>query len=207
MLQKFFKDIFNKGNLKDYFKRNRIFILFATVILILSLLSGFYSSSTYTYLAGSMMGQVSTIAPLNNNVSDNMMVLFANNFLSDIYIVGMGLLLSIPSIIKTVLNGVLVGYIFSTQNFMKAFVSISFHGIFELLALIFSLTGAFLVTKMEIRIISAIISRKKFDKALLRLKTPVKDLILSLVIVIILLIVAALVEATLTPYLIHMFGF
>lgn len=202
MIKKFFKDIFNKGNFKDYFKRNKVFLLLATIILILSLLSGFYSSSTYTGVANSMMGQVSTMTPLNATVTDNVMVLFANNFLSNLYIVGMGLLFSIPSILMTVLNGVLVGYVFSTQEFFRAFMSIAPHGIFELLALIFSLTGAFLVTKMEIRFIAGILSRKSMSDVLLRLKTPVKDIILSVALVLLLLVVAAVVEGVVTSFIV-----
>ena len=206
MLKKFFKDIFNRGNFKDYFKRNKVFLSFATILLVLSLLSGFYSYSSYTEIATSMMGEVASVASSDYTVTDNMMVLFANNFFSNIYVMGMGLLFSIPSIIITVLNGVLVGYVFSTRDFFRTFVSVAPHGIFELIALVFSLAGAFLVTKMEIRLLSGILSRKDMGDIILRLKVPFKDLILSVSIVLVLLVVGAIIEAKLTPVLMSSFG-
>ncbi|RAP45938.1 MAG: hypothetical protein BZ135_04770 [Methanosphaera sp. rholeuAM6] len=195
MWKKFFNDIFNKGNFKDYFKRNKVFLLFSLAIVILSLLSGFYNYGGYSDIANGIMIEVTGIASLNAPVSDNFMGLFTNNFCSDIYVIAFGMIFSIPSVLLTVLNGVLIGYVFATGSFWDVFVKVLPYGIFEVIALILSLTGAFLVTKMEIRFLSGIISRKSIGDVLSRLKVPFKDLVLTLVRVLFLVVVGAIIEA------------
>lgn len=201
MLKKFFKDIFNKGNFKDYFKRNKFYLIFATAIIILSILSGFNNPSSYTDVVNVMISQLTGILPINSTTTDNIIILFINNFCSNIYIIGLGVVFSIPSIILSVFNGVLVGYVFATHPLEHTFFTVAFHGIFELISLILSLTSAFLVTKMEIRLISGVLSKKSKNKLLSRLKTPFKDTILSVAMIIILLVIAAIIEAVVVPVL------
>ena len=180
-INKFFRDIFNKGNFKDYFKRNRIFILVSFAILVLSLWSGFTSYSTYTEI-------LTNIGPMHFG-ADSPLSAFEASLITDIIVILAGFTFSIISILLAVLQGVSVGYLSATQNFLATYLP---QGIFDLLSQAFALVGAFLVTKIEVRLISVLINRK-FDSAYSRIKVPLKDLILTIVFIIILLIIALII--------------
>lgn len=172
-INKFIKDIFNKGNFKDYFNRNKFFILASIVVLILSLWSGFTNYSSYTSILSDM-----GISQLTNNTP---VLMFENNLIHDVLVIILGFTFSILSIFMTAINVVSIGYLFATQSFSQFLPQ----GIFVLISEIFALVGAFLVTKIEIRLLSVIINRK-FNELFSKIKVPLKDLILTAVFIIIL---------------------
>ncbi|HIJ15437.1 MAG TPA: hypothetical protein HA277_03445 [Methanosphaera sp.] len=180
-INKFFKDIFNKGNFKDYFNRNKIFITVSIAILLLSLWSGFTSYSRYAHILANV-GQLYF-------VSGNPLSVFEGSLIYKIIVILAGFTFSIVSLLLTVFHGVSVGYLSVTQNFLVTYLP---QGIFDLLSQVFAMVGAFLVTKIEVRLISILINRK-FDTIYSRIKVPLKDLVLTLVFIIILSIIALII--------------
>lgn len=172
---KLLKDTYNKGNLKDYFKRNKIFITVSILIVLLSILSGFYNPSSYTHL----------IQP--DKITDTSLL---NNLYNILYIIIMGISFSIISIYNTVLNNVGIGYLLATQNMLQ--IS-PLEILIKILEYIFALSGAFLVTKMEVRFISELLS-KKADNITQRLKAPFKDLLLTVTFIVLLLIIEYVIK-------------
>lgn len=124
-------------------------------------------------------------------INTNPVVILENNLISDILVIIAGFTFSLLSILLTVINGVNLGYLFATQNFSQS-LGIYLAYVMDSISWLFALVGAFLVTKMEIRIISIIINRK-FDEIFSKIKVPLKDLILTIIIIIIWLLLGLVV--------------
>lgn len=100
-------------------------------------------------------------------------------------IIVLGFTFSLGSLELVLLNSVSFG-----QIFLTGIININFvlRMIFALCILIFSLVGAFLVTKLEVRIISAVLSRK-FDELISKVRVPLKDIILTIFFVLVFLMI------------------
>lgn len=169
IIKKFFKDIFNKGNFKDYFKRNKFFFLISFVFVLLSFYSGFNANS---------------YAEIVKSLNPSILAFDEGLFLS-LTIIVLGFTFSLGSLELVLLNSVSFG-----QIFLTGIININFvlRMIFALCILIFSLVGAFLVTKLEVRIISAVLSRK-FDELISKVRVPLKDIILTIFFVLVFLMI------------------
>ena len=134
---------------------------------------------------------------ISQSINNTPVLMFENTLIHDVLVIIMGFTFSILSIFMTAINGVSIGYLFATQSFSQFLPQ----GIFGLISEIFALVGAFLVTKIEIRLLSVIINRKfnefnpesrynvssTYMKELFsKIKVPLKDLILTAVFIIIL---------------------
>ncbi len=183
-INKFFKDIFNKGNFKDYFKRNKFFILISLAVIILSLWSGFTNHTAYA--------NILTNVDLPQLANNNPLLMFEDSLISNAMVILAGFTFSILSILLTVIKGVSVGYLLAVQNTGQSFITYLPRGIFELFSQVFALVGAFLVTKIEVRLISIIINRK-FDTTYSNIKAPLKDLVLTIVFIIIFLLISLII--------------
>lgn len=183
-INKFFKDIFNKGNFKDYFKRNKFFILISLAVIILSLWSGFTNHTAYA--------NILTNVDLPQLANNNPLLMFEDSLISNAMVILAGFTFSILSILLTVIKGVSAGYLLAVQNTGQSFITYLPRGIFELFSQVFALVGAFLVTKIEVRLISIIINRK-FDTAYSNIKAPLKDLVLTIVFIIIFLLISLII--------------
>ena len=196
-INKFIKDIFNKGNFKDYFKRNKVFLLVSVFVLILSLYSGFTDSQSYVAFSKYSLSQLI----LSNMESAGFIPNFISSFIASLYyyltMIAMGLTFSVLAMLSFVANAVSIGYLFSQTT-----ASLNYllpQSIFTLLASVFAMCGAFLVTKMEVRFIAYLVNSKK--NPLTRLKAPFKDLILSMALMLVFLIIYAMLNASLAPML------
>ncbi len=118
---------------------------------------------------------------ISQSINNTPVLMFENTLIHDVLVIIMGFTFSILSIFMTAINGVSIGYLFATQSFSQFLPQ----GIFCLISEIFALVGAFLVTKIEIRLLSVIINRK-FNELFSKIKVPLKDLILTAVFIIIL---------------------
>jgi hypothetical protein len=103
----------------------------------------------------------------------------------------MGLSFSVLAMLSFVANTVSIGYLLNQLDTSLSVPSV----IFMLIASVFAMCGAFLVTKMEVRFIGYLINSKK--NSLTKLKVPLKDLILSMVIMIICILIASILNAVL----------
>ena len=93
---------------------------------------------------------------ISQSINNTPVLMFENTLIHDVLVIIMGFTFSILSIFMTAINGVSIGYLFATQSFSQ-FCLKEFFG---LISEIFALVGAFLVTKIEIRLLSVIINRK-----------------------------------------------
>ncbi len=195
-------EIFSKKFIKEYFNRNKILILLSATIFIVSILIGAIFHNTFQAFATEIIKKMIEEIPLNS-VSESAIGLFMNNVKANLIIIFGGLFFSILSTFSMIVNGILIGYVFTLTNPLVFFVGIAPHGIFELTGIVLSLTGAFIITKMEIRIIQALF-RRNLRNELENVKISVMDLIFTIIVSIILIIIAAIIEAAITPILLNM---
>ncbi len=192
-------EIFTLDYLKGFFKRNKKLLIISFIIVIASLI--------IIAVCGRMLFGGEAVAGVNKSAAANFsgfIDLFINNFRSDAIVLLGGFVLSIFSLILTIFNCFVVGMLFGMDPYAAA-VGILPHGIFEYAASIFALTGAFIITKLEIASFKALLSKDHTVKEVLNdNKNVIKDIILIIVFIIILLLIAALIENYITPMLLDM---
>ena len=129
---------------------------------------------------------------------------FIHNFSVDLMTIISGLILSIFAILSIGYNAFLLGVSFSLDPIF-CIVSILPHGIFEFVSLILSLSGALILTKLEIKLVKAAISKDKtVGEEWNESKIYIKDILLLIIVSMVLLIVAAIIESNITPAIVHM---
>lgn len=128
--------------------------------------------------------------------------LFIHNFSIDFSVIICGIFLSIPSLFITFVNSVLVGSIFSTVEILVVLFGVLPHGIFEIPSSVISLAGAFMLTKIELNLFTAAMSKEKSVSDVSdECKYLFKDVIFSIILVFTFLFLAALIETFITPML------
>ncbi|RAP53423.1 MAG: hypothetical protein BZ138_00985 [Methanosphaera sp. rholeuAM270] len=195
-------NIFKKSFLKEYLSRNKNLILLSLIIFILSIIIGAVFSSYFKVMATQLMKRLLESIPMKS-VSENAVNLFKSNLTASMIIILGGLIFSITSVLAIMVNGILIGYVSTLINPVVYLVGVIPHGIFELTALILSLTGAFILTKIEIRIIQAIFSHSLHSE-LENTKILLKDLVFTVLVSFVLLAIAAIIEAAITPIFLSM---
>ncbi|RAP53547.1 MAG: hypothetical protein BZ138_00555 [Methanosphaera sp. rholeuAM270] len=180
-IRKFLKDTFNKGNFKDFFKRNRLFLLFALLIVLLSFTSGLNHVATDDSLMKVLFSPLSLENALSSHTGNGFIFYFLKNIIYSIYCLLLGLSFSILSILVVITHEVSIA-----NNF-------SINSIFVIVNDVFVLVGAFLVGKIEKRFIGCLLSRE-FDEIYHRIKVPLKDLLLSVTLIFFLIILSSICQ-------------
>ncbi len=183
IIRKFFKDIYNKGNFKDYFKRNKLFFIVSFCLVLLSFYTGFNHTNVNTGFISFLNNTLNLNMVLANNIKGNFVVIFVQNMFYSLYTLLLGLSFSILSILFVVANEVGIG---NNPN-----LSSIIHVVID----VFVLVGSFLVAKLEIRFISGVINFRR-KSIFSRMKVPAKDLILTITFIIVLVLILAIVEST-----------
>ena len=189
-----------------FFKRNwKLLVISLAIFLIFA----FGSAAVANMFAGDHLNEVSNtfeVAKINNitlnetkSVSISSTELFIHNLGVDLIIIAGGIFLSIPSLILTIFNAIDIAAVFGL-DFKFAAASILPHAIFEYLATVLGLTIAFLITKLEIRIIKA----KNIKNALTENRTILKDILVLFIVTVVLLLIAAIIEGHITGMIVNM---
>ncbi|RAP54584.1 MAG: hypothetical protein BZ137_01480 [Methanosphaera sp. rholeuAM130] len=195
IIRKFIQDIFNKGNFKDYFKRNKVFLLVSIFVLILSVYSGLTDPQSYAAFSNYSLNNLIMSNMEGSGAVGNFLMSFTATVLYYLSIIAMGLTFSVMAMLSFVANAVSIGFLFN-QSISNIHLILP-QSIFTLIASIFAMCGAFLVTKMEVRFIGYLSNHDKYP--LNRLKAPFKDLILSIALMLIFVIIYSLLNVVLMP--------
>ena len=185
---------------EGFLKRNRNMLLIALGIFLVFFIAG----AVYGYISiGDNAGQI-TEAMINASQSEtsnplagldlSSVDLFTHNLGADMLTVLGGLVLSIPSIAVIIFNAFSLGSLFG-MDFTYAVVSVIPHSIIEYPASVLALSAAFIITKIEIRIIK----NRNFRNTLRESKTELKDILVLIIAIAILLAIASIIEAHITP--------
>ena len=191
-----------------FFKRNKKIIIISFVIFILFALAGMIVSNV---MAGDQVGKISKAMmkmPKNDtganlDIGMSSLDLFIHNLSVSVIIIVGGILFSVISFLVTVFNAFSIGAPFGSDP-VFALVSILPHSIFEYSATTLSLAVAFLITKLEIKMIR----QRSFMGTLRESETELKDILVLIIVIVVLLAVAAVIEAYITPMVVKAyFGF
>lgn len=191
-----------------FFKRNKKIIIISFVIFILFALAGMIVSNM---IVGDQVGKISKAmmempkngTGANLDIGMSSLDLFIHNFSVSVIIIAGGILFSIISFLVTVFNAFSIGAPFGSDP-VFAIVSILPHSIFEYSATTLSLAVAFLITKLEIKMIR----QRSFMGTLRESETELKDILVLIIVIVVLLAVAAVIEAYITPMVVKAyFGF
>ena len=191
-----------------FFKRNKKIIIISFVIFILFALAGMIVSNV---MAGDQVGKISKAmmempkngTGANLDIGISSLDLFIHNFSVSVIIIAGGILFSVISFLVTVFNAFSIGAPFGSDP-VFALVSILPHSIFEYSATTLSLAVAFLITKLEIKMIR----QRSFMGTLRESETELKDILVLIIVIVVLLAVAAVIEAYITPMIVKAyFGF
>ncbi|MBE6485799.1 MAG: stage II sporulation protein M [Methanosphaera stadtmanae] len=196
-------EIFGKRYLKEYFSRNKVYILISVFILIASAVLGVIFSDIIKEFVIEILENIVLSMPENPTVYNEATFLFQNNIRANIIIMLGGLFFSIFSILAIIMNGLIIGFTYTIVTPLQFIVGILPHGIFELPATVLSLVGAFLITKLEINLLDALF-KKQLKEEIGKSNEIIKDIVLTFIIILILLIIAAIIEAGVTPVLLSM---
>lgn len=179
-IKKFFKDIYNKGNFKDYFKRNKLFFIIAICLVVLSVYTGINHTQVNNGIINFISSPIQLDQNMTSNLSNSPFDLFIENMIYSLYTLLMGLSLSILSTLIVVAHGVKIGNSFSLNSLLPIVNDV------------FILVGSFLLTKLEIRFILEL-TTLDLNKVFARIKVPLKDLILTLTLILIFVLIMSIV--------------
>lgn len=182
-----------------FFKRNKKIIIISFVIFIVFALIGGVVSGI---LAGENGGRITkAIMEMPKNGTNpglgftvSFSEIFIHNLCVSIMIILGGILFSIISVIITVFNAFSIGAPFGS-DFTFAALSILPHSIIEYSATTLSLAVAFMITKLEIKMIK----ERSFMATLRESKTELKDILVLIIVIVVLLFIASLIEGFITP--------
>jgi uncharacterized membrane protein SpoIIM required for sporulation len=190
---------------KGFFKRNRKIILIAITIFLISAIAGaivgnMQAGDYKNAISNTIMDQKNqnlNTTPLDIQMSS--IELFLHNLTVDFIIILGGILFSIISVLATIFNGFGIGSPFGVDATF-ACASILPHGIIEYIATSLSLAAAFLITKIEIKMIKNRNIRQTIEEN----KVILKDILVLIIVIVILTFVAAIIEGHLTYMFINL---
>lgn len=196
-------EIFSKRYLREYLLRNKKFIIISCLLFILSLIIGIIANESIRPVMVNILKQLVNQSPKNPTMTQTALYLFSNNIKVNIIILLGGLLFSVVSVLIIILNGIIIGFTATMVPSTVFVVGIIPHGIFEIPATVLSLVEALLITKLEINVISLLLSGN-FRNRIGELNIIVKDILLTVMITFVFLVIAAIIEAGITPTLLNM---
>ncbi len=199
------------GNFINSLKENKRLILTTSVIFLFSAFIGYLMIDVNNSMIKETLKKLLIIASQiksQNNVFYTMLVIFLNNLKAALFMIGFGVVFGIFPIFAIVVNGLMIG-VFLKMVLQNAGHSILFfivgivpHGIFEIPAIIIaSAFGMSLGFGLFRVLLDAITKSESQEANQLALKERVIQLPIIIFGVTVLLIIAAIIESTLTPYL------
>ncbi|MBR0471823.1 MAG: stage II sporulation protein M [Methanosphaera sp.] len=196
------KQIFSKTYTREYFSRNKNLIILSLIIFIGSIIIGAVFNKSFEAIVTEIIRQMLNEISMES-VSENAVSLFVNNITANLVILAGGIIFSLLSVFAIIVNGILIGYVYTLTTPLIFLVGTVPHGIFEITALILSLTGAFIITKTELLCIQALFAGN-LSSQVENMKICFKDIIFTIVVSFVLLVFAAIIEAAVTPLLLSM---
>jgi stage II sporulation protein M len=196
----------------NHFKEMKHYFIVVVLVFGFSLYLGWANSDQFShFLEGQLRGLKSISQSLSNKDNPQLwffFIIFVNNALKSVVIIFLGLLLGVPPLFMLVANGMILGYVLSLQTHQSTLSivlkGILPHGIIEipviLIACAYRLKLGMLVWKSGIQLFVPVKTRTA-GAELMKTLHLTKPLIMSIVV---LLLIAAVIESTLTYWLVHL---
>lgn len=194
-------EIFTIRYLKEYVHRNLNLLLISLIVFLIATALGYICSDMILTLMPELALHSTSLI---DAIFMSFLEIFPHNLSIDWLVIISGIFLSIISIIITLYNGMLIGYYLVATTPIEFLFGIVPHGIFEIPSSIVALTGAFLITILEIRIIKGLFDKNiTIKQTLNNNRYVIKDIIATFYYVFILLLIAGIIESTITPLLLY----
>ncbi|HJV47073.1 MAG TPA: stage II sporulation protein M [Bacillota bacterium] len=193
---------------------NAKFLVLGLAIFVASILIGYLNADSIQKVAEELLRQLDHIArKIEEHGSPlyTFWVIFQNNVLAALSMIGLGVFLGIYPILALTSNGILLGFMlkaFALKGLNPAMVlllGILPHGIVEISAIIFAASIGIKYGVLIFRIFSHLLNARGRQAVMDEFKQGLTELPFIVGSVIVLLFIAAVIESTITPYLIHLF--
>ncbi|WP_134704814.1 stage II sporulation protein M [Ammoniphilus sp. YIM 78166] len=195
-------------------KANSRFLWLGTLIFVGSALLGYLNAEGIQAIAEQFMKELERIAEKiqkNGSVFYTFWVIFQNNVLASLTMLGLGVFFGIYPFMALVTNGVLLGFLLKVFA-MKGVNPIGIlvfgilpHGIIEIFAVIMAAAIGIKYGSLVFRLLGNLGSQDRRSGILEEFKANLRDLPVTVGAVVVLLFIAAIVESAITPVLIQMF--
>ena len=195
-------------------KANSRFLWLGTLIFIGSALLGYLNAESIQSIAEQLMKELERIAEQiqkNGSPLYTFWVIFQNNVLASLTMLGLGVFFGIYPMIALIANGVLLGFLLKVFA-MKGINPIGIlvfgilpHGVIEIFAVILAAAMGIKYGSLVFRLLGNLGSRERRSGILDEFKDSLRDLPLTVGAVVVLLFAAAVIESVVTPLLIQMF--
>lgn len=193
---------------------NQKYLFLGFALFLLGSLLGFLNANLIQDMARDLLKQLEEIAKRledNGSALNVFWVIFQNNVMASLTMLGLGVFFGIFPIFALVSNGVLLGFMLKTMatNGANPFSILAFgilpHGVIEIFAVIVAAAIGIKYGMFMFRIIFSMGSNGTRSRVLDEFKESLHELPYIVGSVIVLLFLAAVIESTITPLLIHNF--
>ncbi|KQL47154.1 hypothetical protein AN963_20190 [Brevibacillus choshinensis] len=200
-----------KNHLRRLWLDNRRFFLAACLLFIGGGLIGYLQAPMVESMVSELMGQlkeiVDRIKESGGGVFATFWMIFSNNVVSALMMMALGLFFAFFPIIGLVANGILLGFILSKSVGVSPWLmfgaGILPHGIFELPAVLFAAGIGIRLGLLSFRSVGVLFQPHKVDRLKNDWYDTLKQFPVAVITVIVLLLIAAIVESSITPFIIN----
>ncbi|MDF2684045.1 MAG: stage sporulation protein [Brevibacillus sp.] len=199
------------NHLRRLWLDNRRFFLAACLLFIGGGLIGYLQAPMVESMVSELMGQlkeiVDRIKESGGGVFATFWMIFSNNVVSALMMMALGLFFAFFPIIGLVANGILLGFILSKSVGVSPWLmfgaGILPHGIFELPAVLFAAGIGIRLGLLSFRSVGVLFQPHKVERLKNDWYDTLKQFPVAVIAVIVLLLIAAIVESSITPFIIN----
>ncbi|QRG67954.1 stage II sporulation protein M [Brevibacillus choshinensis] len=200
-----------KNHLQRLWLDNRGFFLAACLLFIGGGLIGYFQAPMVEAMVSELMGQlkeiVDRIKESGGGVFATFWMIFSNNVVSALMMMALGLFFAFFPIIGLVANGILLGFILSKSVGVSPWLMLGAgilpHGIFELPAVLFAAGVGIRLGLLSFRSVGVLFQPHKIERLKNDWYDTLKQFPVAVITVIALLLIAAIVESSITPYILN----
>lgn len=195
-------------------KMNSTYLWLGTILFFASGLLGYLNADSIQSMAQELLKELERIADKiqhNNSPLYTFWVIFQNNVIASLSMVGLGVFFGIYPILALISNGILLGFMLKSfamkgvDPFSILAVGILPHGVIEIFAVILAASIGIKYGIVLFRLLGSLADGGRRSSLLDEFKESLRDLPFIIGSVIVLLFLAAVIESTVTPFLIHTF--
>jgi stage II sporulation protein M len=195
-------------------RANSKFLMIGLGIFLVSILLGYLNADSIQKVAAELLRELDRIARKigqHGTPLYTFWVIFENNVLAAMSMIGLGVFLGIYPILALTSNGILLGFMLKTfalkglNPIMVLLLGILPHGIVEISAVILAASIGIKFGVFIFRLFGHVLSGRSGGTIVEEFKQGLNELPYIVGSVVVLLFLAAIIESTVTPYLIHLF--
>ncbi|QIC07160.1 stage II sporulation protein M [Brevibacillus sp. 7WMA2] len=201
-----------RGFISDIWRGTRKYFGIALFILLAGVIVGMLNSASLSTILEKMIEQVREVSQglqLENNIFATIRVIFMNNLMAAIMMLGMGTFFAIFPIWGLFMNGAVLGYILTMPNpkglstWEILVYGILPHGVIEIVAILFAAGVGIRFGVLSFRSIGALFAPQKRDRVKRDWGDSLRILWKTFILIVVMLFVAAVIESVITPQLLN----